>query len=309
MSANVETMFSVREKPWHGLGTIVQEAPTSKDALSLAGLDWTVRQEPVIYKEQDSGYFMNIRSTDDKVLGVVGGRYKPVQNVDAFDFVDGLIGEGVTYETAGSLNTGKRIWLLAKMPDVKILDDVVEPYMCLTNSHDGFGSLKVCMTPVRVVCQNTLNLALDGAKRTWNVRHTGSIDNKMAAARQTLGLSTAYMQSLAKEAEELYKIKIAPKDFVDLSERMFPITGDMTARKEESQILLREQLKTAWEMDDLGNIKGTGWGFMNAVADMSTHKSPARKTDNYQENAFMYVLDAPVILDTAMKLMMDRVVA
>lgn len=307
MSANVETMFSVREKPWHGLGTIVQEAPTSKDALHLAGLDWTVRQEPIIYKEQDSGYFMNIRSTDDKVLGVVGGRYKPVQNVDAFNFVDGLIGEGVTYETAGSLSTGKRIWLLAKMPDVKILDDVVEPYMCLTNSHDGFGSLKVCMTPVRVVCQNTLNLALDSAKRSWNVRHTSSIDSKMGAARQTLGLANNYMDSIAKTAEDLYKIKVAPKDFEVLSEKIFPITADMTKRKEESQALLREQLKHAWEMDDLGNIKGTGWGFMNAIADMSTHKPPARKTDNFQENAFMYVIDAPVILDAAMKLMMERV--
>lgn len=307
MAANVETMFSVREKPWHGLGTIVQEAPTSKEALTLAGLDWNVRQEPIIYKEQDSGYFMNIRSTDDKVLGVVGGRYKPVQNVDAFDFVDGLIGEGVTYETAGSLSTGKRIWLLAKMPDVKILDDVVEPYMCLTNSHDGFGSLKVCMTPVRVVCQNTLNLALNSAKRSWNGRHTGSIENKMAAAKETLGLAKTYMESLSKEAEDLYKIKVAPKDFIEMSEKMFPITKDMSQRKEESQILLREQLRHAWEMDDLGNIKGTGWGFMNAVADMSTHKPPTRKTGNYQENAFMYVIDAPAILDAAMKLISERV--
>lgn len=306
MAANVESMFSVREKPWHGLGTIVQEAPTSKDALSLAGLDWTVRQEPVVYKEQDSGYFMNIRSTDDKVLGVVGGRYKPVQNVDAFDFVDGLVGEGVTYETAGSLSSGKRIWLLAKMPDVKILDDVVEPYMCLTNSHDGFGSLKVCMTPVRVVCQNTLNLALDTAKRSWNVRHTSSIDSKMSVARETLGLAQTYMGSIAQTAEDLYKIKIAPKDFVTLQEKLFPITSEMTQRKEDAQVLLREQLKHAWEMDDLGNIKGTGWGFMNAISDMTTHKPPARQTENYQENAFMYVIDAPVILDAAMKLVMAK---
>jgi len=309
MSANVETMFSVREKPWHGLGTVVHEAVTSREALTLAGLDWEVRQEPIIYKGQNSGYFMNIRSTDDKVLGVVGSRYKPVQNVDAFDFVDGLIGEGVTYETAGSLNSGKRIWLLAKMPDVRILDEVVEPFMCLTNSHDGFSSLKVCMTPVRVVCQNTINLALRSAKRSWNGRHTGSLESKMAAAKETLGLAREYMSSLSETAEELYKIKVSPKDFSILQEKLFPITEDMTKRKEESQILLREQLKYAWEIDDLGNIRGTGWGFINAVADMSTHKPPARKTANYQENAFMYVIDAPVILDQAMKLITEMVVA
>lgn len=307
MAANVETMFSVRETPWHGLGTIVQEAPTSADALTLAGLDWRVRQEPVVYKEQESGYYMNIRSTDDKVLGVVGGRYKPVQNIDAFDFVDGLVGEGVTYETAGSLSSGKRIWLLAKMPTTKILDDEVEPYMCLTNSHDGFGSLKVCMTPVRVVCQNTLNLALRGAKRNWNGRHTNSIENKMSAARETLGLAKDYMSSLADTAQELYKIKIAPRDFTAMQDKLFPITAEMSKRKEEAQVLLREQLQHAWQMDDLGSIKGTAWGFMNAVADMTTHKPPIRRTENYKENTFMYVIDAPTILDQAFKMVTEKV--
>ena len=166
MSANVESMFSVREKPWHGLGTIIQEACTSKEALHLAGLDWEVKQEPVVYKGTKTGHQFNIRSSDDTVLGVVGGRYKPVQNADAFAFTDELIGGDVRYETAGSLANGKRVWMLAKMPDTKILDDVVEPYLCLTNGHDGFSSMKVCMTPVRVVCQNTLNMALKGAKRT-----------------------------------------------------------------------------------------------------------------------------------------------
>ena len=306
MAANVETMFSVREKPWHGLGTIVQDAPTSKEALTLAGLEWQVRQEPIIYKEQDSGYFMNIRETDDKVLGVVGSRYRVVQNVDAFDFVDGLMGEGVTYETAGSLNSGKRIWLLARMPDIKLLDDVIEPYMCLTNSHDASGSLKVCMTPVRVVCQNTLNLALSKSKRTWNGRHTGSIESKMYAAKETLGLAHEYMESFTSSAEELYKVKINSGAFEILQERLFPITADMTIRKEESQQLLREQLRNAWEVDDLGNLRGTGWGFLNAVSDMSTHKPPSRITENYQENAFITVLDYPVLLDQALKMMMER---
>lgn len=306
MSAEVESMFSVREVPWHGLGTIVQEAPTSAEALKLAGLDWAVRQEPVIYKGQDSGYKMNIRSTDDRVLGVVGGRYVPVQNADAFAFTDEMIGEDVRYETAGSLSSGRRVWLLAKMPDRKIFDDIVEPYFCLTNSHDGFGSLKVCMTPVRVVCHNTLNLALSTAKRNWNVRHTGNMESKLETAKETLGLAGRYMDAFAAEAEELYKIKVAPKDFKELTQAMFPITDEMSRRKEESQYLLQCQLKEAWEMDDLGNIRGTGWGFMNAVSDMATHKPPARKTENFQENNFMYVIDAPMLLDQALRLLKAR---
>lgn len=308
MSAEVESMLSVREVPWHGLGTIIDEAVSSAQALELAGLNWTVLQEPVIYKGQDSGYKMNIRSTDDKVLGVVGGRYKPVQNADAFAFTDELIGGGdVVYETAGSLSTGRRVWMLAKMPDTRILDDVVEPYLCLTNSHDGFGSLKVCMTPIRVVCQNTLNLALQKASRTWNVRHTGNIEGKMKEAQHTLGLASKYMEALAEEAEALYDIKIAPKDFKELTQTLFPITDEMSRRKEEAQYLLQCQLKEAWEMNDLGNIKGTGWGFMNAISDMATHRPPARKTENYRENNFMYVIDAPALLDQALKLLKARV--
>jgi phage/plasmid-like protein (TIGR03299 family) len=307
MSAEVESMFSVREKPWHGLGTIIQEACNSEEALHLAGLDWEVQQKPVVYNGKETGYRFNIRSSDDTVLGVVGGRYKPVQNKNAFAFTDELIGGDVRYETAGSLASGKRVWMLAKMPDTKILDDVVEPYLCLTNGHDGFSSMKVCMTPVRVVCQNTLNMALNTAKRTWNVRHSGNIESKLAEAQHTLGLASKYMEGLAEEAEELYKIKISPKDFKELSQALFPMTDDMSRRKEESQYLLQCQLKNAWDMDDLGNIRGTGWGFMNAISDMTTHRPPARKTDNYQENMFIYTIDAPVILDQALKMLKERV--
>lgn len=307
MSANVETMFSVREKPWHGLGTIIEEACNSEEALRLAGLDWEVRQEPITYKDQATGHQFNIRSSDDTVLGIVGGRYKPVQNAEAFAFTDELIGGDVRYETAGSLANGKRVWMLAKMPDTKIFDDVVEPFLCLTNGHDGFSSMKVCMTPVRVVCQNTLNMALNGAKRTWNVRHSGNIESKLAEAQHTLGLARTYMDAFAKEAEELYKIKIAPADFKELTQTLFPITGEMSKRKEESQWLLQDQLTEAWNMDDLGNIRGTGWGFMNAISDMTTHRPPARKTENYKENMFMYTIDSPLILDQALKLVKARV--
>lgn len=308
MSANVETMFSVREKPWHGLGTIIEEAVNSEQALRLAGLDWEVRQEPVMYNSQDTGHKLNIRSSDDTVLGVVGGRYKPVQNKDAFAFTDELIGGEVRYETAGSLSNGKRVWMLAKMPDTKILDDTIEPFLCLTNGHDGFSSLKVCMTPVRVVCQNTLNMALKNAKRTWNVRHSGNIESKLAEAQHTLGLAQTYMDEFAIEAKELYDIKIAPSDFTCMVEELFPITENMTKRKEESQCLLQNQLKRAWNMDDLGNIRNTGWGFMNAISDMATHRPPSRKTDNYQENMFMYTIDAPTLLDQALRMVKARAI-
>lgn len=307
MSHNVESCFSVREVPWHGLGTIIQEAPDSEAALKLAGLDWSVKQVPVLYEGQKTGHQFNVRESDNRVLGVVGGRYKPVQNAEAFAFTDELVGGDVRYETAGSLADGKRVWMLAKMPDTRVLDDVVEPYLCLTNGHDGFSSLKVCMTPVRVVCQNTLNMALRGAKRTWTVRHSGNINAKMEEAQQTLGLAQDYMKEFAEEAEELYSIKVSPAQFKKLSSTLFPITDEMSRRKEEAQYLLQCQLKEAWDMDDLGNIKGTGWGFINAISDMSTHRPPARKTANYQENMFIYTIDAPALLDQALKMVKEIV--
>lgn len=307
MSHNVESCFSVREVPWHGLGTIIQEAPDSESALRLAGLDWSVKQVPVLYEGQQTGHQFNVRESDNKVLGVVGGRYKPVQNAEAFAFTDELIGGDVRYETAGSLADGKRVWMLAKMPDTRVLDDIVEPYLCLTNGHDGFSSLKVCMTPVRVVCQNTLNMALNGAKRTWTVRHSGNINAKMEEAQQTLGLAQDYMSKFAEEAEELYSIKVSPAQFKTLANNLFPMTDEMSRRKEEAQYLLQQQLTEAWNMDDLGNIRGTGWGFINAISDMSTHRPPARKTANYQENMFIYTIDAPMLLDKALKMVKELV--
>ena len=117
MAANVETMFYTREKPWHGLGTMVAEAPNSKDALRLAGLNWKVLQEPVYTENEEliQGYKANVRDTDRKVLGVVTDRYKVIQNEEAFAFTDTLLGEGVRYETAGSLQEGRRVWMLARL--------------------------------------------------------------------------------------------------------------------------------------------------------------------------------------------------
>ena len=205
MSASVETMMYVREKPWHGLGTQVEETPTSADALRLAGLDWTVEQRniQVCGGTKISNYKANVRSSDGKVLGVVSDRYKIVQNAEAFEFTDSLIGGEVHYETAGSLNGGKKIWLLAKLPDTEIAGDKTEPYLCFSNTHDGSGAIRVCMTPIRVVCNNTLNLALDNAKRSWSVRHTGDIRRKAHEARACLYLAHNYIQSLAERADRM----------------------------------------------------------------------------------------------------------
>ncbi len=157
MAANVETMFFTgRTAPWHGLGTMVENAPTSEDALILAGLDWKVVQKNLVTEDGFSvpGFKANVRDLDNRTLGVVTDRYKVVQNDEAFSFTDSLLGEGVTYETAGSLQEGRRTWILAKLPQRYIISgDELTPYLVFMNSHDGTGAIKAAMTPIRVVSE------------------------------------------------------------------------------------------------------------------------------------------------------------
>lgn len=206
MAVNAETMFSTREKPWHGLGTVVMEAPTSADAFRVAWLDWNVVQEPVYTdrKEPVEGYRANVRDFDRKVLGVVSDRYRVVQNTDVFSFTDELLGKGVRYETAGSLQEGRKVWLLARLPrEYIIAGERISPYLVFSNTHDGSGSVKVAITLVRVVCNNTLNLALNTAKRSFSMIHTGNIQDKIQEARDTLFMAEEYMDHLGIEFEQL----------------------------------------------------------------------------------------------------------
>ena len=310
MAACVETMFSVRETPWHGLGEIVQEAPTSEDALHLAGLDWDVIQVPV-YTEDGiliPHYKANLRSTDRKALGIVSDRYRIVQNVEAFEFTDNLLGNGVRYETAGSLHSGKRVWLLAKMETAKITGEDFEPYLVFTNTHDGTGAIKVSLTPVRVVCQNTLNMALSGAKRTWTCIHKGDIQSKLHEAEETLFNAHEYMDHLALEIEDLKLARITLDDVNEMIAEIIPINPE-----EKSEIKIRrlmehrnEILYRYEEAPDLQGVEHSMYRFVNAVSDYATHHNPDRLTKNYNENLFMDVVDGNKIIDLSYALAKKR---
>lgn len=294
MSANVETMFYAGETPWHNMGVSVEEALTSADAIHMAGLDWDVEQKKIQVCDGKSipGYKANVRSSDGKVLGLVTDRYKIVQNSEAFAFTDCLLGEGVKYETAGSLSNGKRVWMLAKMDTTKILGDDVEPYLVFTNSHDGTGAVKVALTPVRVVCQNTLTFALSTAKRTWSTRHCGDINSKMEEARNTLELAAKYMDGMAEYADKATQITVISPQFLDFLTTMFPISDDMTDLKKQRIEAKRNALKSIYESkEDIKKFNGTAYGVLQAVADFVPHYVPDRKTSTYQENNFMSIVD------------------
>lgn len=299
MPAFVESMMYVREKPWHGLGTHVEEAPTSADALRIAGLDWKVVQRniQVCGGAKIKNYRANVRDSDGTVLGVVSDRYKIVQNAEAFEFTDSLIGGDVRYETAGSLNGGRKIWLLARLPETEIVGDKTEPYLCFTNTHDGSGAIRVCMTPIRVVCNNTLNLALGSARRAWSVRHTGDMASKMHEARVCLEMASAYMNDLSQTADRLANTTVTRDRLREILDEMFPVTEESTDREKQNIQKLKNEYMVCYFAPDILKFRGTAWGAVNAMSDMISHNAPRRKTANYRENNWGRIMDGHAMLD------------
>lgn len=320
MSHNIESMFFVREKPWHFAETkevskMVQEAPNSAEALKAAGLDWIVEPKP-IYTEIDSvfgksmaqipGFVANTRNIDGHVLGIVTDSYKIVQNTDAFAFTDALIGGDVRYETAGSLGEGKRTWLLARLPETEIVGDKTEQYLVFTNTFDGSGSVRVSCTPVRVVCQNTLNLALSTAKRSWSIRHTTNINMRLKEAHDALQLSNQYIHALQRKAEKMATYRLSDRELDGLIAKLFPIAEDASQVVKNRANDRRELFRMALEADDLANFRGTQWQFVNAAADMADHAQPIRTTASGRENRLSSIFSGHPLLDKAYELVMAK---
>ena len=324
MAANVETMFYVGETPWHGLGTEIKEAPTSEDAIRLAGLDWDVIPKPIYdeFGRELRGYKVNQRSTDNKNLGIVTDRYRIVQNKEAFAFTDALLGEGVRYVTAGSLASGKRVWMLAKMENTTLAEENIDPYLVFTNNHDGTGAVRVAITPIRVVCQNTLNIALSQASRHWSCAHKGDIQGKLEEARYTLSNAKAYMEALEEEFGELKLKKVTEKQVRDMTEKLLELefadlfkkaikTGKVVDFKEAMRQQKYEEklnrkrtdiLNIYFDKPDLRGTEHTAFRFVNAVSDYATHTTDHKNTRNYRENLFMRTVDGHPLIDTSYQL-------
>lgn len=215
---NRYSFFSVKQKAWHGLGTIVKDYPNSRDAIQYAGLDYQVMKHPLytsgtiigeslsdnaVQQIEVPDYYATLRSDTKQVLGVVGKDYEVVQNAAAFSFFDSIVqGDGIQYETAGALGKGERIFITAKLPGyIKVgSNDMIEKYLFLTTSHDGFGSITAAFTPVRIVCQNTLNAAMRGHSNAVKIRHTSNAKERLEQAHKVMGISN----KLSEELQEIF---------------------------------------------------------------------------------------------------------
>lgn len=220
------SFFSVQQKAWHGLGQIVEGYPTSKEALQLAGLDFNVVKMPNIHRLQDgtetvsNSSFFTYRTDNGAVLGdKVGTDYNIVQNTDAFSFFDAIVGgDGIQYETAGALGKGERIFITAKLPDyIKVgNDDLIEKYLFLTTSHDGSNSITAAFTPVRIVCQNTLNAALNNSSNTIKIRHTAGVQDRLKEGHRVMGISNKLADELDTIFNQWAKVRITDKEVMQL---------------------------------------------------------------------------------------------
>lgn len=309
MSANVETMFyesneaNGRFTPWHKQGLPVANALTSQEAITAAGLDWLVEKKPIFDAagNQIPDYFANTRDKDNSILGIVSDRYEIVQNHEAFAFTDNLIDEGMKYVTAGSLRSGKCIWLLGELPSAKILGDDIGKFICFTNTFDGSGAIQCCMTPVRVCCNNTLNLALSTAKRKWSTRHIGDIQGKIHEAQIALGLANTYMSELNIECERLAEQKISDGEVESMLDMMYPVTEQTTERQKASIIKLKDNFFYCLGQDDIKKFKGTKYAVAMAATDFADHSEPARKTANFEANRWFNVMQGHQFVDAVYK--------
>jgi len=273
-------MFVARQLAWHGLGTFVPEAVKSDEAIVLAGLDWTVNLEP-IYTEEGTlidAAKVTRRSSDQKVLGVVGDRYTPIQNHELFQFADDLVEYGARYESAGSLMGGKNVFATMVIERPLVIDgDPLIPYLIMASSHDGSMATKALLSPVRVVCMNTLRLAMATSHRTFTIRHTSSAPSRIEEARRALSLSFQYYDEFEEEVEALMAQKVTDKQFDSLIEAVWPLQEEMLKgsrvlrkREEVKSLLLADPTIQPW--------RGTGWGALNAFNTWDQWHAPVRKT-------------------------------
>lgn len=275
-------------KSWHGLGTVVESEKTAREAITLAKLDYQVKMEDLFTQDKKlPDHKAIIREDTKNILGITTAKYKIVQNVDAFNFFDVVVGEGqAIYHSAGALGQGERIWILAKLNNNIVInsDDVVEKYLCLTNSHDGKSSLRMYFTPVRIVCQNTLNMSMSDAKNGISIRHTGNIKNKVDEARRVLNISIDYFKQFESIIKNFETIEMQKESLEKYFDNVLSINDEKeTSTRKEN---IKDDLKSLFEHgkgQKLGN-RHSLWKAYNSVTEYADHYATIKNLQEDKSN-------------------------
>ena len=275
---DMASFASLREPAWHGLGTILENEVTTSEMLAAAHLnDWDVRCDNIDLPGRSHREFFAVTRKNPfdgerDVLGVVGERYKVVQNEDLFSFADNLL-DGGRWETAGSIKNGTVVFGSLALDREIVLDpngatDKVNTYLLVHTSHDGSLAVQSSVTGVRVVCQNTLNMALHGVKQSYKIRHTQTAEGKVQAAREALGLASKYLDEFDVLAHDLIQKEITDQKFFDLINMVYPRPAEDASKgaktKWENKV---DTLNTIYTGETNYMIAGTAWGALNAMTE------------------------------------------
>lgn len=285
---------SARLPVWRQLGSDIRQAHTTPDALAQAALDWEVSELPI---ELSLPFTDNrlikshkaiVRADTQDLLGVVGTRYQPIQNREAFRFLDAILGEfKLSLETAGELHGGRVVWMLVRLPvqlRVADTDDVSDPYLLCVNSHDGTMAFRVLTTMIRVVCQNTLTLALrDGAGHGVSFRHFPRILDRVDQARRAVHGSMARVARLNEEVQVLGAKRIDEKQTRQYLKAVWPDDPDTSdpSRAEATRQQLLDNYHAEGEL--IPSIAGTAWAAVNAVTHFADYQRPSRGVSDHRK--------------------------
>lgn len=282
-----------RTATWENIGKDITEATNVKEALHISGLDYEVTKAPIYLssKKRIEGKFATKIKGTDEVLGIVGNDYTLIQNQEAFEFIDHIVGEGLKFVKAGMAANNNLVYVIGKLPEEKILKDKIAPYIIFQNSHSGFTTLKAAICPLRIVCQNQFKVAFKGANDTVSLRHTKNISGRLHEAEEVLSLSNSYMSVVKREAESLANLKISDNDAVQIVNALFPYDEiSATERVKNAMNERRTRLLGIYKTtEDLADYVGTGYGMIQAYADMVTHNESQRKTKTWEESRFFKV--------------------
>jgi phage/plasmid-like protein (TIGR03299 family) len=292
-----DTMFSVRETPWHRLGVVLEEPPaTVAEAIKAAGLGWSVAKEPIAVDRGDKladewrvprceeipGFYATVRQDTREVLGIVGERYRLVQNHEAFTFIDQLLGSAIHFETAGSLHGGRRVWVLATLPDhVEVGGDDVRPYVLLMNSHDGSTAVVAATTPIRVVCQNTLNWGLANTRQKFSIRHTEAVTQRVHEARRVLDLSINYYEQFKRLGDRLASERCSERQLRSVLDELYPsgTSDSVSGRTRRSRQHTKDCIAELFLCGETqGNAPGSKWAAVNAIVEYGDWLRPLRSS-------------------------------
>ena len=272
---------SLRQPAWHGLGTVLEEEVTTSEMLKAAHLDnWNVRCEEINLPGRSStNYFATVRTNPfdggADVLGIVGQRYRTLQNEDLFAFGDNIL-DGARWETAGSIKEGKVVFGSLALERESIIDpngvsDKVKSYLLVHTSHDGSLAIQASITPVRVVCQNTLNMAVGAkgksAKQSFRIRHTQTVEGKIMAAREALGLANKYMDEFDKQAQDLFAREVDANKFFEIVKAAYPEPDADVKGSATKWTTKVDTLFDIWNGPTNVGINKTAWGAYNTLTE------------------------------------------